>query len=272
MTDLTVIILTKDEKLHVRRCLERLMPLEPRQVFVVDCFSTDGTQGIVEEFASGGVVLIEHEWPGNQAAQFNWALDNLPIETKWILRIDADEWMSPELIAEIQNKLLQLGDDVYGVVLKRRNYFGGRWVKHGTYPTRILRLFRTGRARYADDMMMDEHLIGNGKTVELDSDFVDESLITFEDWKAKHRGYAKREAQQAMENMKSDAWTDPRKAKYYRLPPYFRAFAYFFWRYFIKLGFLDGYVGWQWNFWQGLWYRWLVDKNISRMKRSIKLA
>ena len=278
MTDIAVIILTKDEKLHIKRCLERLAPLEPRQIFVVDSFSTDGTQEIVKSFSTNHPSLrtnnyaltanhyiVEDEWPGLQSVQFNWALDNLPIEAKWILRIDADEWLTKELIEEIKSRLQSLEDDVDGVVLKRRHYFGGRWVKHGTYPTRILRLFRTSRARYADNMVMDEHLVVKGKTVEFDNDFVDESLISFEDWKEKHRGYAKREAQQAMESLKSGVWTDPRKARYYKLPPYFRAFAYFCVRYFLKLGFLDGVAGWRWHFWQGLWYRWLVDREISKL-------
>lgn len=276
MTDVAVIILTKDEKLHIGRCLERVAALSPRQIFVVDCFSTDDTKSIVDSFISPpphsstpAVSFIEHEWMGNQALQFNWALDNLPIETKWILRIDADEWLTPELIAEIQDKLLLLDADVDGVVLKRRHYFGGRWVKHGTYPTRILRLFRTGCARYADNMVMDEHLVVKGKTVEFDDDFVDESLIPFQDWKAKHRGYAKREAQQAMESLKSGVWTDPRKAKYYKLPRYFRAVAYFCVRYFLKLGFLDGLAGFRWHFWQGLWYRWIVDREIGRMRKRM---
>ena len=164
-----------------------------------------------------------------------------------------------ELIA--WQKAMLLAKMVYGVVLKRRHYFGGRWVRH--YPTRILRLFRTSRARYADNMVMDEHLVVKGKTVELDNGFVDESLISFEDWKEKPCGYAKREAQQAMEGLKSGVWTDPRKAKYYKLPPYFRALAYFCVRYFLKLGFLDGVAGWRWHFWQGLWYRWLVDREIT---------
>ena len=274
MTDISVIILTKNEKLHIGRCLERLAALSPRQVFVVDCFSTDATKSIVESFTPSlphspipSLHFIEHEWPGNQALQFNWALDNLPIRTKWILRIDADEWLTPELIAEIQDKLPRLDDDIDGVVLKRRHYFGGQWVKRGTYPTRILRLFRSGRARYADCMVMDEHLVVKGKTVEFDNDFVDESLIPFEDWKEKHRGYAKREAQQAIESLKTGVWTDLRKAKYYKLPRYFRGVVYFCYRYFYKLGFLDGIAGFRWHFWQGLWYRLIVDREIGRISR-----
>ena len=82
MTDVAVIILAKNEKLHIKRCLEKLKPLEPRQVFVVDCFSTDGTQDIAEKL---GATVVEHEWLGLYAKQFNWALDNLPIAASWML-------------------------------------------------------------------------------------------------------------------------------------------------------------------------------------------
>lgn len=268
MADVAVIILTKNEKLHIGRCLERLVPLEAQQVFIVDCFSTDETQRIAKGF---NATVVEHEWPGNQAMQFNWALGNLPIVTKWVMRIDADEWLTTELIAEIRNKLPLLDDDIEGVILKRRLYLRGRWIKHGTYPTKIIRLFRAGRARYGSNMVMDEHLVVNGKMIEFDNDFVDESLISFEDWKDKHRRYAKREAQQAIECLSSGVWTDPRKAKYYKLPCYFRAVVYFCLRYFLKLGFMDGLSGWRWHFWQGLWYRWIVDREIGEKRKQSSL-
>ena len=194
MTEIAVIILTKDEKLHIGRCLERIAALLPRQVFVVDCFSTDGTQRIVEEWKSRGVgewqndktgqthfiiSVIEHEWPGNQAAQFQWAIDNLPIEAKWILRLDADEYLTDELIEEIKDKLQRMEDDVDGVVLKRRHvvgWLGNRWIKRGMYPTKILRLFRNGYGR-SDMKIMDEHIVVQRRVVELENDFVDHSLI-----------------------------------------------------------------------------------------------
>lgn len=260
-TDIAVIILQKDEALHIKRCLERLAPLQPKQIFVVDCFSTDGSDKTAAEM---GATVIKHQWPGNQALQFNWAIDNLPLgETSWILRIDADEWMTAELIQEIKMKIYSLPDEVEGVVLKRRHYFNGNWVKFGTYPTRILRLFRKGCARYDENMVMDEHLIINGKSVEFNYDFVDESLISFDEWKTKHRAYAKREAQMAISGT-----ANANKRKYYKLPPYFRAVAYFCMRYFFKLGFLDGRAGWRWHFWQGLWYRWIVDREIARCLRG----
>ena len=95
MTDIAVIILTKNEQLHIGRCLERLAPLEPRQIFVVDCFSTDDSDKTAAEM---GATVVQREWPGLQSVQFNWALDNLKIESKWILRLDADEYLTDESI------------------------------------------------------------------------------------------------------------------------------------------------------------------------------
>lgn len=259
MTDISVIILTKNEKLHIGRCIEKLKELNVQKILIVDCLSIDGTQEIAQQL---GAVVIEHEWPGNQALQFNWALDNLQLETGWVLRLDADEWLTDALIREIKAKLSSLPNMIDGILLKRRHYFFGKWVKHGTYPTKILRLFRTTKARYDDSMDMDEHLIVKGRTLEFENDFVDESLISFDEWKEKHRSYAKREAKMVITGK-----MNKNKVVYYKLPPYIRAFAYFCIRYFLKLGFIDGLVGFRWHFWQGLWYRWLVDKEISRLKR-----
>ncbi len=260
MTDISVIILTKNERIHIKRCLEGLRNLAPQQILIVDCLSTDGTQELSRQL---GAMVIEHEWPGNQALQFNWALDNLSIKTEWVLRLDADEWLTDELIREIKEKLSVLPKNVNGILLKRRHYFSSRWVKRGTYPTWILRLFRTGHARYDDSMSMDEHLIVKGRTVEFENDFVDESLISFEEWKEKHRGYARREAKMVIEGK-----VNKNKITYYKLPPYIRALVYFCIRYFLKLGFLDGLAGFRWHFWQGLWYRCLVDREIGRMRRG----
>ena len=293
MVDVSVIILTQNERLHIRRCLDRLVPLEPRQIFIIDCFSNDETKSIVDSFAANiatsgqrlttngcrlttnhyplpTIHFVEHEWPGNQAAQFQWALDNLPIESKWILRLDADEYLTNELIAEIKEKLPRIDDGIDGIVLKRRHvvgWLGNRWIKRGMYPTRILRLFRKGHGR-SDLKIMDEHIVVEGSVVPFDNDFVDHSLISLPDWQVKHRGYAKREAKSYLSGERSTGEKAAKKDVYYKLPPYFRAVAYFCIRYFLKLGFLDGRAGWRWHFWQGLWYRWIVDREIGRMKRG----
>ena len=307
MTDLSVIILTKNEQLHIARCLERLAPLSPRQIFIVDCFSTDNTKSIVESFTSAlqlqltpttksstlelqlktptkssalqlqlnttTISLVERAWPGLYAKQFNWVLDNLPIESKWVLRLDADEYLTPETIERLKESLPKLPDDVSGLTLELKRKFMGGEIRHGTNGIRLLRVFKYGIGR-CEERAMDEHiLLSEGRCVDFDGAFYDDNLNTFEWWQEKHRGYAKREAQDAIslfnnpDRLKNPSETDNKKIKYYKLPPYFRAVAYFCIRYFLKLGFLDGVPGWKWHFYQGLWYRWLVDREIGKVKR-----
>ena len=280
MTDLSVIILTKNEQLHIKRCLERLVPLEPRQIFIVDCFSTDGTRDIVNSFSNSNSELqlsfVERVWPGLYAKQFNWALDNLPIKAKWVLRLDADEYLTEDAIKRLKEGLPKLPDDVSGLRLELRRRFMGGEIRHGTNGIMLLRVFRYGIGR-CEDRAMDEHVqLSEGRCIDFDGAFYDDNLNSFEWWQEKHRGYAKREAMDAIslfnnpERLKNPSETDKKKIKYYKLPPYFRAFAYFCIRYFLKLGFLDGCTGWMWHFWQGLWYRCLVDKEIIKIRKYIK--
>ena len=277
MTDIAVIILTKDEKLHIGRCLERVAALLPRQVFVVDCFSADGTQEQVVNASAPlrlCVKTFEHEWPGLYAKQFNWALDNLPIQAAWVLRLDADEYLTPETIERLKAALTDGSlADINGLTLELKRKFMGGEIRHGTNGIRLLRIWRYGKGRL-EDRAMDEHAIVEGKVIDFDGAFYDDNLNTFEWWQEKHRGYAKREAMDAIslfnnpERLKNPSATDKKKIKYYKLPRYFRALAYFCIRYFLKLGFLDGLPGFRWHFWQGLWYRWIVDREIGRMKRG----
>lgn len=261
MTDISVIILTKNEKLHIGRCLEKLAQLEAKQIFVVDCFSTDGTQEIAR---SKGAMVVEHEWPGNQAKQFNWALDNLPVEAGWVLRMDADEYLYPETIEEVKVTLDGLPTDVTSLSLSRARNFCGRKIRWGNQEVELVRMFRFGKGR-SSQSEMDEHIVmSEGRNEKLKGKFVDDSRISMEDWREKHRGYAKREAKMAV-----DGRANANKRIYYKLPPYLRALAYFSYRYFFRLGFLDGYAGWMWHFWQGLWYRWIVDREIGKLRRAI---
>ena len=286
MTDLSVIILTRNEQLHIKRCLERLMPLAPRQIFIVDCFSTDDTKDIVRSFSNSNSDLqlsfvnsflqlkaptnsalplqlsfVEHEWPGLQSVQFNWSLNNLPVDTKWILRIDADEYLTPESIEWLKANLEKIGENIVALEFTLERKFMGGMIRHGTNGISMVRMFRNGRGGYAETLM-DERIVFDGEKLSVPVVFYDDNLNSLEWWKEKHRGYAKREAQQAI----AGTFPDPRKAKYYKLPPYFRAFAYFCIRYFVKLGFLDGLAGFRWHFWQGLWYRWIVDREIQRIQ------
>lgn len=286
MTDVAVIILQKNEALHIKRCLEMLKPLEPRQVFVVDCFSTDGSDKVATQL---GATVVQHEWPGLYAPQYNWAAENLPIEAEWVLRLDADEYLLPETIEEIKAKIGGLSADVTGIIFKRRHVVGwlnDTWVKRGMYPTKLLRLYRRGKG-ICEERYMDEHiLLREGRAVEFDGDFVDHNLNAFEWWREKHRGYAKREAMDGDEILQRIAKGDlsellavdgigrqaagkrAKKYRYYKLPPYFRALLYWAIRFFLKGAILEGPKAWKWCWYHALWYRWQCDRELMVRRRK----
>ncbi len=279
MLDLSVIILTYNEELHIRRCLENVNQFA-RKVYVVDCYSQDQTVHIAQEL---GAEVVFHKWPGNQADQFNWALNNLKIETAWILRLDADEYLQPELIQELQDKLSSMPDDISALSLPRARAFCGKILHHGIVNNiRIVRIFRCGRARY-EKRLMDEHLsILSGRTIEMTHQFVDDNRIPIGQFIEKHNGYATREAALLLdaEYHLTDIGQLPKdhgeevekkraqKARYARMPLFWRAFGYFIYRYILKMGFLDGKEGFLWDFLQGWWYRTLVDAKIFEIKKA----
>lgn len=269
-TDISVIILTKDEKLHIARCLEKLAPLNPREVLIVDCGSCDGTVEKIEEIGgvgewSGRVFCVHHDWPGTQAKQFNWALDNLKFGSNWILRLDADEYLTSEGIEWLRANLAFVPERTAALDFVLERKFMGGEIRHGTNGIRMVRLFRRGKGRYAE-ALMDERLKIDGETQQSPVVFYDDNLQPLVWWKVKHLGYAKREAQQALEGGSEDR----RKSKYYRMPPYLRVIAYFMVRYVLKGGFLDGVTGWRWHFWQGLWYRWQCDREIAKLRKVMR--
>ncbi|MCL4404056.1 glycosyltransferase family 2 protein [Patescibacteria group bacterium] len=264
---LSAIILTYNEEKNLPQCLESIRGLA-HETIVVDSFSTDRTQAIAKEF---GARVHEHPFK-NQADQFNWALDNLEITGDWILKLDADEYVTPELRGEIHallNADERAGSPTAafdGYYIKRRVYFMGRWIRHGGYyPIWFLRLWRKGKGR-SEVKEMDEHIVlTEGKAGRLRYDFADDNRKGLSDWTAKHNNYATREAWDYVAGLYASG---DKKAFYYRLPPFCRAFAYFSYRYFIRLGFLDGAPGLAWHFLQGLWYRFLIDAKIRELQNE----
>lgn len=281
MLDLSVIILTYNEEIHIRRCLENIIPIA-KEIFVVDCFSTDNTLEIARGYKR--VQVFQNKWPGNQALQFNWALDNLPIQSNWILRLDADEYLTPELISEMDSKLPSLDPKVSAVVLPLGRAFMGRILKHGIVTgIEMIRLFRKGKARY-EYRLMDEHLsISEGEIISFSNKFVDDNRMPISHFINKHNGYSSREAAllldaeyHLIDYTESDSsqyceyvrQKRMQKQKYARLPLFWRGFGYFLYRYILKLGVLDGKEGFLWDFLQGWWYRTLVDAKVFEIKRA----
>ena len=278
MLDLTVLILTKDENKHIARCLENVSQLTSK-IYVIDCFSTDGTQEIARSY---GAAVVEHEWPGNQAEQFNWALENLPIETEWIMRIDADEYLMPGLIDEVRSKLTTIQDGINGIVFNRRHIFLDRWMKGGIYPVKMLRTFRRGHA-ICEQRLMDEHIVlTDGTSIDFENDFCDHNLNNISWFCKKHVDYAIREAAEMLDleyNLSDSHNSDTglssqalakrkKKHNYAKKPLFWRSAAYFIYRYFLKGGWKDGKEGFIFTFIQGWWYRTLVDAKIFEIKRK----
>ena len=261
---LVAIILTLNEERHLARCLASVRAIAS-EIVVADCFSTDATLEIAR---AQGARVIQQEWV-NHATQFNWALTQLDTDTDWVLRIDADEVLTPELCAEIQARLPALGPEMDGVYCSRCMTFQGRLIRHGgVFPVRVLRLFRYGRGQ-CENRWMDEHIKVAGPTVNFTGELIDDSRQSLTWWTAKHNQYASREAVDLL-NLEYHFMPHDTVARlrgghqagvkrwlkeqvYARLPGGFRAFAYFCYRYVIRLGFLDGQAGTAFHFLQGFW-------------------
>lgn len=279
--DLTVLVLTFNEEQHIRRCIESVQNIAAR-IVVIDSYSVDRTREI--SLKMGAEVFINPFT--NHAKQFNWALDNTNVSTKWVMRLDADEYITPELALVLPHRLLEVGEDVDGFTLNLRRIFMGKWLRHGAlYPIRLLRIWRVGSGR-CEERWMDEHVSVQGRVAHIDADFADHNLHSLTRWTEKHNKYASREAVDLLNLeygfMPHDSVASLRggnragvkrwlKEKVYvRLPGGFRAFIYFFYRYVLRLGFLDGQAGTTFHFLQGFWYRYLVDAKMAEVRRYMQ--
>lgn len=268
---LTVIVLSFNEEIHLRRLLKNLHTIT-ESIIIVDSGSTDGTREIADSF---GVRFYSNPW-FDHATQFNWALDNCEIGTPWVMRMDCDEYLTDELIAEVSREIRTVPDEVCGFILPRRVVFMGRWIRHGGfYPQDLLRIWRTGKGKL-EQRNMDEHVvISEGDTRRLLNDLVDHNLNDLTWWTDKHNRYASRETKDLLAlngdntrhgeiQIRGQAarkrWLKERV--YARFPLFVRPFLYFGYRYFVLFGFLDGIPGLIWHFLQGFWYRFLVDAKI----------
>lgn len=259
---ITAIILTYNEELHIARCVDNVKQVA-REVYVIDSYSTDQTCQIALQH---GAKVVQHAYV-NQAQQFQWALDNIDCRGDWLLRLDADEYLTDALIEEIKETLPGLSPEVTGCNLPRDVIFLGKNVRHGRIsPPRILRLWRKGYA-YMEQRWMDERIVlTQGRVVNMKARFVDHNLQSLTWWTQKHNSYSNRElavelgkAYGLSYEVKEQGRRNSQKSAYYRLPPFLRAGFYFLMRYVLLCGFLDGKAGLIWAILQAFWYRFLVD-------------
>ena len=261
-TPLVVLSVVRDEAIHLQRFFDRLVGLDVDNIYVIDTGSKDGTLEILNR---NGANIIQEKWKGNQAIHINKFLANFK-QQAFILRLDADEYCTPELIGEINNILQKDTLNISAFELKRRHVVSGYWIRRGMYPTGIVRLWLNGWAKYPDNSLMDEHLSITGKVISLKHDFIDENLKTNNDWWIKHLSYAKREA--TMINLKYNL--SEKKKTYYRLPLFLRAFIYTGYILLVRAGILNSPKIVYYLIRRSLFYRLLVDYYIV-CERIIKI-
>jgi len=223
MPRLSIILITKNEAINIRACLESVSWAD--EIIVVDSSSTDETASIASEFTSH---VYQHDWPGF-GAQKNRALSYATGD--WVFSIDADERVTPELKAELLDAMGDAKAD--GFYCPRLSQFCGRFIHHsGWYPDYVLRLFKRTQGRFSDSLVH-ETLLLQGETKKLSSPLLHYSYRTMEDVRRKVEQYSSAAAQQMHVRGKIANVIDA---------PLRGAWA-FFRTYILRLGFLDGGAG-----------------------------
>jgi glycosyltransferase involved in cell wall biosynthesis len=248
------------------------------EIFVVDSYSKDGTVKLAQSF---GAMVVQHPFE-HYGAQRNWAIDNLPITRRWQLHLDADELMDSELVAAIQ--ALPEDPEHSGYFLSRYLRFLGRVLLHGGMsPTWHMRLFRTGDGRCEDRKYDQHYILQRGTCGQLPGAMIDDVRMPLTEWTARHNRWADGEvseldAKETAGRLKPDARGNPAqrkrflRQKYNQMPLFVRPFALFVYRYFFRLGFLDGTEGLIFWVLQTFWFRFLVDAKIWEKRNAARIS
>lgn len=279
--EFSFIILTFNEEVHLPRLLESIKDLNAA-TYILDSSSTDGTLDIA---ASYGAQVKTNAFE-NHPKQWHFALNNFDVQTPWIIGLDADQIVTPELLVQLQQFKDEDHQHINGIYFNRKNFFKGTWIKHGGfYPKYLLKMFRKS-VGYSDlNENMDHRFVVPGQTeVWKKGHILEENLkenkISF--WIAKHNRYSDLTAQEEVErlnNLRNQTiqpkfWGSPDernawlKRFWWKLPLGLRPFLYLGYRLFFKLGILDGSNGILFHFLQGFWFRLIVDVKIKEILKS----
>lgn len=284
-TSISVIILTYNEEFNIAACLENVCGWAD-QVFVVDSFSTDKTLEIAN---SKGVPIYQNPFE-TMAQQRNWSLSNLPLTNDWIIFLDADERLFPELKVELAQILPTLPENIGGLYTRRRFIWFGRWLKHGGMYKWILRTVRRKGAK-VEMAGRREYMRVKGQTRRLQNDMLHEDQKGLADWIQKHNKYAAQEAIElwnsyqghhlttAWQNFQETSgaetenqWIISLRNHWNRLPLFLRPLFSFIIKYFLMLGVLDGLPGLIYYFFHDLWYPFLVDAKFLELRKNIQIS
>ncbi len=274
----TFVILTFNEEVHLPRLLASVASLNA-PVFILDSGSTDRTLSIAAQF---GATVKQHPFY-NHPQQWDHALKNFEIQTPWVIGLDADQVVTEELSKRLAAFRNTDYPGVDGIYFNRKNYFKGKWIRYGGYsPFFLLKMFRFKNG-YSDlNEHMDHRFIVPGKTMVWKNGYLleenlKENKISF--WIAKHNRYSdllageevERRQQRGTQTIKPACWGTPDqrtaflKQLWWRMPLFIRPAVYFIYRYFFRLGILDGWQGFIFHFLQAFWFRLIVDIKIHEL-------
>ncbi|HEY3824919.1 MAG TPA: glycosyltransferase family 2 protein [Bryobacteraceae bacterium] len=275
--NLAVVVLTWNEEDNLPRCLESLSSLQC-PVFIVDSGSTDETLDIARRYRAR---CFQHAFHTHNE-QWSWALGNLPLESEWVLGLDADQSLTPELAEELKETFeSSIAPDVDGFYVTRRQVFHGRWIRHGGYyPKRLLKIFRREKVIFDRTDLVDHHFYVPGRTLILRHDIVEDNRkeddLAF--WIEKHMRYAALIASE--EHQRGNEHNAPiqpallgspdqrglaLRAWWRRLPLFVRPTLYFLYRYFGQSGWMDGKEGFLFHFLHAYWFRVMVDAKLDEI-------
>ena len=220
----------------------------------------------------------------NYAQQRNWAQNNNPFNTEWVLHIDAGERLTENLKEWVNTHFETQKNSYDGFMFSRQTFFLGRWIKHGGhYPAYHLRLYKHAKG-HCENKAYDQHFIVAGKTfkVKQGNDIIDIVANNTIDLIRNHLKWTVFEAveitqtnnQHSGEIHANRAGNPIEKKRWYKdnifqkMPLFMRSFAYFFFRYFLKFGFLDGREGLIFHVLQGFWFRFTIDAVVFELRKK----
>lgn len=276
MVDITAIILTKNEETNIKACIDSIDGFAKR-IVVIDSGSSDNTVDIANSL---GADVFSHPFE-NYSLQFNWGLDNTSINTKWVLRLDADERFTSELCKELSEAICQHeNDEVNGFVLEADLYFMNKLIKYGGSHKKKLMVFKNGIGRI-EERKMDEHtILSEGVALPIKARFLHYDFKDLTTYVKKLNWYATREMQDYFEdrfhaesfkslNKEIDS-TRRKKEKYYKLPLFFRCWVNYFYNLLLKGYLFSNREGKIYSFLYHFYYRWLVDAKIYEQMKNPK--
>ncbi len=254
---LSVIIPVRNEAHNLARCLESLKSVG--EIYVIDSQSSDDTVVIAE---SHGARVVQFHYAGGWPKKRQWAMDTLPLVYDWILLLDADELLTPELAEDIKQAIQDPHADGYYIALQI--YFLGRRLRHSGASFWKLSLFRKGLGRFEcrledqdasmADMEVHEHVVVKGSTRELPHPLIHHNIESLSRYIQKHNEYSNWEARVWLDNrdkndreIQPSLWgTQAQRRRWLRrhflwLPG--SPLAFFLYKYAWCLGFLDGVPG-----------------------------